>query len=152
MSVVLNVTREATLSGNLYNTLDDIVTLAKKKCHKRSIVIGYVQTGQYSAAITVTDPEPSNNFLTLKEWAMGKTINVPPGGFKPKRGKRALIIKKQWGEVVLRSRTYNRLGGGPRKVRGSGFLKDAIDEVLTPERLASFGKSLVRVIVKRPGK
>jgi hypothetical protein len=152
LTTTLNIVNAPTLTGNLYNIMDDIVALAKKKCHKRSIIIGYVQTGQYSAAFTVTDPEPSNNFLTLKEWAMGKTINVPSGGFKPKRGKKALIIKKQWGEVVLRSRTYNRLGPGPRKVRGSGFLKDAIDEVLTPERLASFGKALVKVIVKRPGK
>jgi hypothetical protein len=145
--VNIGKTPETAMAGYLDAAMRDLVRTAKLKCRKKTVQIYYTRRGRYSANLIVRDSDvvTGHEMFSQEEWAMGAYVSAPSGGLKPSNGG-AFMIKKPWGELRWRSRNYTHYTGR-KKVPGSGFVKDAIQEVFTPSRLKVLGRGLSQVVM-----
>jgi hypothetical protein len=143
--MTLGVAANTTQSNWLDNTMQTLVEEMKRRCHKKSVSISYVKTNQYAAAVFIKDNDPRGPF-TQEDWAFGRVIYPPPGGFEPGPGNTTIKFMKPWGELVFRTRTYNNPALFGQKLKGSGFATDAIAAVFNPARLEFLGKTLSQVV------
>jgi hypothetical protein len=143
---------DAVINAHMDLIMKELVGLAQKKCRNKFVKISSMRSGRNSAKLVIIGPNMPNELFTQEQWAMGIYPDPPPGGYKAKgkgRGKGgAFPIIKPWGEFRFRARSFVKGYKGRRKLPGSGFVKDAIDQVFTLPTLESLGISLMDSYVK----
>ena len=136
----------STIAVWLEEAITDLVANLKRLARKKTLAYSVNWNGPHIASVSITDNSPTGPF-GLETWAFGKSIIVPQGGFKPNTPGGKFLIKKPWGETVIRSSIYNKFSGGnisvsggtgngiSSPIRGMGFALHAINATFTQQRL-----------------